>query len=254
MKIISHTCSPNEVLPLCPASKLSLPSHSYVGSVLPLLPIGTVLYCEEQALFTVVGRMLWTTCEEHATYFPLLKAHENIISAQELSVQPQRQGFALAWITLSDKGSQGKRQDKSGPLIAETLRPALPLCHEQGFLLPDDAQALQSLILELAFGQDYHIIVTTGGTGIGPRDVTPHAMEKILDTRLTGFEQMMMQASLQKTPHAALSRAMVGLVGRCLCINLPGSVKAVGENLEAILAALPHALDKIHVEGVDCGG
>ncbi len=277
MKIVTHACAQGAVLPLCGnqasyVSRLSGHALSVCDlSALPSLPVGTMLVdatkapaadeniSAEKALFTVVGRLLWPTAERaetttpHAQYLPVLKAHTALSEGEVLTLRAQRQGHALAWITLSDKGSQGLREDKSGPLIAQMLRPALALNHEQGFLLPDDAPALQALILELALGQGYDIICTTGGTGIGPRDVTPQAMEKLLDTRLYGFEQMMMQASLQKTPHAALSRAMVGLIGTCLCINLPGSVKAVRENIEAILPALPHALDKIHVHGVDCG-
>ncbi len=276
MQIISQACAKDAVLPLTTTASLSIEHHRLLTetsgvepaffTLAPSFAVGTQFWGapqgeEEKALFTVIGRVFWPQihAEGHqnasppADCVPLVRAHYAMEQEQTWHVRTQRQGYALAWITLSDKGSQGQRKDESGPRIAQLLRPHLPLCHEQGFLLPDDARALQALVTSLALEQEYDIICTTGGTGLGLRDVTPEAMQKVLDTRLPGFEQMMMQASLQKTPHAALSRAMVGLVGRCLCINLPGSVKAVQENLTAIMPALPHALEKIHVQGVDCG-
>ena len=134
------------------------------------------------------------------------------------------------------------------------MRAALPLCHEQRFLLPDEPAALRALVLELAVGQGYDLIVSTGGTGLAPRDLTPEALLPVLDRRVPGFEQAMMQASLAKTPHAALSRALAGTVGACLVLALPGSVRAAAENLAAALPALPHALEKLAGDTVDCGG
>ena len=121
-------------------------------------------------------------------------------------------------------------------------------------MLPDDAAALRALLTELALGQGYDIICTSGGTGVGPRDVSPEATLAVLDKRLPGFEQAMMQAGLDKTPTASVSRAVAGVIGGCICINLPGSRKAVVENLAAVLPALGHALDKLHGDPADCGG
>lgn len=118
--------------------------------------------------------------------------------ARTLSVS--RSGYAVAVVTLSDKGYAGQREDRSGPALQEALRAALPLCHEQRFLLPDEPAALRALVLELAVGQGYDLIVSTGGTGLAPRDLTPEALLPVLDRRVPGFEQAMMQASLAKTP------------------------------------------------------
>ncbi len=262
MHITLHPCAKGETLPLCFDAKLSISCHVAQSFAQPSLPVGTRLTHEGKELFTVVGRCLLPPAvslssndmQTHARYAPLLCALEDISQAQTLTLEKTRKDYALAWVTLSDKGSQGEREDKSGPLIGDMIRATLPLCHEQGFLLPDDAPALRTLLLELALGQGYDIICTTGGTGLGPRDVTPEAMLSCIDQRLYGFEQTMMAASLQKTPNAALSRAVVGTIGTSLGINLPGSVKAVRENLEAILPALPHALHKIHGDSTDCGG
>lgn len=142
----------------------------------------------------------------------------------------------------------------SGPAIAEIIGADLPLCHSQGFLLPDEPGPLRALLTELALGLEYDLICTTGGTGLSPRDIAPQVTAALLDLPLPGFSQAMLAASLAKTPRAALSRAVAGVLGRSIVINLPGSRKAVLENLAAVLPALPHALDKLHGDSADCGG
>ena len=136
--------------------------------------------------------------------------------------------------------------------MAELVRPILPLCFEQRFLLPDDPDALRALVLELAIGQGDDLIVCSGGTGLTPRDLTPEALLPVLSRRLPGFEQCMMRVSLDKTPYAALSRSLAGTVGTCLVLALPGSVKAVDENLSAVLPAMVHTLAKLHGDASDC--
>ncbi len=265
MQIHLEAVTKGQILPLTYGSLHTQASHGVQAYALPSWPVGTRLMHAEQELFTVIGRTLMPAqayanradradIHAHTKYVPLLQASTDIEHGQSVEVQTQRKDYALAYITLSDKGSQGQREDTSGPLIEDMVRRTLPLNHAQGFLLPDDGNQLRTLLWELALGQGYDIICTTGGTGLGPRDVTPEAMLACIDKRLYGFEQMMMAASLQKTPHAALSRAVVGTIGSCLCINLPGSRKAVQENLEAIVPALNHALQKIHGDSTDCGG
>ena len=165
-------------------------------------------------------------------------------------------GHSLAWITLSDKGYVGLREDRAGPLIVEVLDKRsggpLELAWAQGFLLPDEPGRLRSLLTELALEQGYDLIVTTGGTGVAPRDTTPETTLAVIDKRLPGMEAAMLQASLRKTPHAVISRAVVGILGRALIINLPGSPKAVRENLEALLPALDHVLAKLQGDPSDC--
>ena len=165
-------------------------------------------------------------------------------------------GHSLAWITLSDKGYVGHREDRAGPLIVELLDKQtggpLELARAQGFLLPDDPGRLRALLTELALEQGFDLIVTTGGTGVAPRDTTPETTLTVIEKRLPGMEAAMLQASLRKTPHAVISRAVVGILGRALIINLPGSPKAVRENLEALLPALDHALAKLQGDPSDC--
>jgi molybdenum cofactor synthesis domain-containing protein len=155
-------------------------------------------------------------------------------------------------ITISDKGSTGERQDKSGPAIQELLEP-LPAeikCYE---VIPDDAALISGRLIHFADTLRLDLIVTTGGTGVGARDFTPEATKAVLDKEIPGMAEVMRTESLKKTPHAMISRAVVGVRGRSLIVNLPGSPKAVRENLLAILPAIPHAVAKIKGDQEDCG-
>jgi molybdopterin adenylyltransferase len=248
IELISSPCAAGQVLPLAAGALCGMAAH---GTALPVpsLPVGTTLSHNGVPRFVVVGRAVLPAAP-HAAVCPLLQAVQPC-TGEALRLQSQRTGRALAWVTLSDKGSQGLREDTSGPAIESLVRQTLPLAYAQGFLLPDDAAQLSCLLLELA-GQGYDCICTTGGTGLGLRDVSPQATARVLDYPLHGFVQAMMQASLAKTPHAAISRAQAGVIGNSIVINLPGSRKAVLENLAAVLPALPHALDKLQGDPSDC--
>lgn len=239
---------PDEILQSFPAC------HRAEGSPVPL-PVGAFIgstFKPHSPAFQVVGRAflpgITLAC-------PLLRALTDWNAPSEaLSLTVSCAGFALACITLSDKGYAGKREDTSGPAMADMVRSILPLRHSQRFILPDDPSALRALVLELAAGQGYDLILTSGGTGLSPRDTTPEALLPLLSRRLPGFEQAMMQVSLAKTPHAALSRAIAGCIGPCLLLALPGSHKAATENLAAVLPAILHALAKLQGDPTDCGG
>lgn len=163
-----------------------------------------------------------------------------------------KEGFSVAWIVLSDKGAAGMRDDQCGPLIEDAVKGQLPISLCQGFLIPDEPRQLKALLSSLSLHQGFDLVLTSGGTGVGPRDITPEATLKVLEKRLPGYEQAMTAASLAKTPHGAISRAVAGTIGTTLVVNLPGSPKAVSENLAAVLPTLEHTMDKLQGDARDC--
>jgi molybdopterin adenylyltransferase len=158
--------------------------------------------------------------------------------------------FTVGILTISDKGSRGERQDKSGEAIREILS-SIDVSIVNYDTVPDE----QDLIVEklVKWADNLDVVVTTGGTGLTPRDVTPEATLAVVDRIVPGFAEAMRAESLKKTPHAMLSRAVVGTRGKCLIINLPGSPKAVRECLEVILPALPHAVETLKDQSDECG-
>lgn len=159
--------------------------------------------------------------------------------------------FSAGIITVSDKGSQGKRQDLSGPAIAEMLAEA-GIEIKQTLIIPDEVEQIQKTIIQFADVEKLDVILTTGGTGVSPRDLTPDATLKVIDKEVPGMAEAMRLASMKITPHAMISRAVAGIRGRCLIINLPGSPKGAKENLTAVLPALQHAIEKIKGDDRDC--
>jgi molybdenum cofactor synthesis domain-containing protein len=144
-------------------------------------------------------------------------------------------------LTLSDRSASGERADASGPALAE-------LIHAQGWsivkqqILPDDETAIRAALIEWADSRAVDVILTTGGTGFALRDVTPEATRAVIQREAPGLAETMRAESLKKTPHAMLSRAVAGIRGRTLIINLPGSPKGALENLQTLLPVLPHAV------------
>ena len=152
--------------------------------------------------------------------------------------------FNLGIITISDKASRGERADKSGPLIQGSF--AAVDCKVVNYeVIPDEADVIAKKLKHWADMGNMDIILTTGGTGLAPRDVTPEATLSVIDKEVPGLAEMMRDRSFDVTPNAMLSRAVAGMRKGCLIINLPGSPKAVAECLEVIMPVLPHAVDVI---------
>jgi molybdopterin adenylyltransferase len=146
-------------------------------------------------------------------------------------------------LTVSDRGSQGEYRDLSGPTVRELVTERLGASVEIATIVPDERELIAHTLETWADDLALDLVLTTGGTGFAPRDVTPEATRDVVEREAPGLAEAMRAASLAITPHAMLSRAVAGIRGGTLIVNLPGSPKAVRENLETILPALPHAIE-----------
>lgn len=159
--------------------------------------------------------------------------------------------FTFGIITISDKGARGERLDTSGQEIRSILE-------QNGFqfsdyvIVPDETEPIRAALLLFADEKRIDLIMTTGGTGVSPRDVTPDATLPVLDKEIPGMAEAMRRESGLITPHAMISRAVAGIRGASLIINLPGSPKGVRENMATVLPALKHAIAKIKGDPSDC--
>jgi molybdopterin adenylyltransferase len=148
----------------------------------------------------------------------------------------------VAILTVSDRSSRGERPDSSGPALAQEVQAqGWQVAHSE--ILPDEAPRLQEAISNWCDSGQYDLILTTGGTGFSPRDVTPEATRAVIEREAPGMAEAMRLASLQITSHAMLSRAVCGIRKRTLVVNLPGSPKGALENLRVLLPILPHAVE-----------
>lgn len=162
--------------------------------------------------------------------------------------------FTAAVITVSDKGSRGEREDTSGPMICG-------LVQEHGYqvaytsIVPDEMDQIREELVKCADEMQIALILTTGGTGFSPRDVTPEATKQVIERETPGIPELMRSESMKITSRGCLSRSSAGIRGRSLIINLPGSEKAARENLLAVLNPVKHGLEMLYSEGsADCAG
>lgn len=161
--------------------------------------------------------------------------------------------FKAAVVTVSDRSARGERPDASGPVVAAMLEQAgyQVLCTR---LVPDEQPQIEAVLCQLSDQQGADLVVTTGGTGFAPRDVTPEATIAVCQRMTPGIPEAMRYASMQVTNRAMLSRAAAGIRKGTLIVNLPGSPKAARENLEAVLPALAHGLEMLSGRPADCAG
>ena len=162
------------------------------------------------------------------------------------------EGIKFAILTISDKAYKGEREDKSGPLLRNII------IENQGEvrimkIIPDERELIEKELKEIADKEEVDVILTTGGTGFSPRDVTPEATKAIIEREAPGLTEAMRLKSLEITPHAMLSRAVAGMRKKTLIVNLPGSPKGAKENFEIILPALKHGIEILRGQTSECG-
>ena len=228
------------------------------------LPVGTRFRIGEALLeMTQIGKECHTHCAiyhmvgdcimpREGVFAKVLKGGEIKVGDEVAEIKPDPgRAFTAAWITMSDKGSQGLREDESGPLIGKILT-------ENGYdvvetiLIPDDEDILKKELMRLADQRQVNLVMTTGGTGFSPRDITPEATEAVCERMTPGISEAIRAYSMTKTPRAMLSRAVSGIRGTTLIINLPGSPKAVRESMEFIMSSLKHGLEILNGRTSDC--
>lgn len=228
------------------------------------LPVGTLLRCGDVLLeITQIGKECHSHCEIYKKMGDCIMPREGVfarvlepgtITVGDEMMLEERKGprpWQAAVITLSDKGFKGEREDKSGPAIVRRLTEAGYEVVEQ-ILIPDEAALLKRHLTRLADQRQLDLILTTGGTGFSPRDITPEATIAVADRLAPGIAEAMRAESLKITPHAMLSRAASVIRGKTLIINLPGSPKACMENMDVFLDTIPHAMGLLRDEVHDC--
>lgn len=225
------------------------------GFDLRTLPVGTRFRIGDALLeLTQIGKECHTHCAIYHQVGDCIMPREGVFTVvleggevkagdeiELIEADPARP-FTAAWITLSDKGAAGEREDKSGPLIGEMLKEA-GYDVVEGILIPDGIEELSKQLIRLADQRQVNVIFTTGGTGFSERDLTPEATEAVCDRMTPGISEAIRAYSMTKTPTAMLSRASAGMRKKTLIINLPGSPKAVRECLEFLLHPLEHGLE-----------
>ncbi len=164
----------------------------------------------------------------------------------------ERQVWQAVVLTVSDRCSRKEAPDTAGPAVAALLQDSMKAHIYRTAIIPDDTGVIAQRLRHYCDGHSIDLVVTVGGTGFSPRDLTPEAARAVIDRFTPGLDEAMRAASLAKTPHAMLSRGVSGIRGSTLVVNLPGSLRAATENLAAILPALPHGLAKLRGETNDC--
>lgn len=228
------------------------------------LPVGTLLRCGGVLLeITQIGKECHNHCEIYRRMGDCIMPREGVFArvlcegvirvGDEMAVEA-RQGvrpWQAAVITLSDKGARGERMDESGPAIAGRLKAAGYEVVEQ-LLIADDAEMLKKQLCRLADQRQLDLVLTTGGTGFSPRDVTPEATLAVGERSAPGIAEAIRAASLAVTSRAMLSRGAAVIRGKTLIINLPGSPKACMESMDVFLDVVPHGLELLRGEASDC--
>ncbi|MDO4647559.1 MAG: molybdopterin-binding protein [Eubacteriales bacterium] len=235
------------------------------GLDLASLPVGTQFRAGEALLeLTQIGKDCHSHCTIYHSVGDCIMPREGVFArvlksgrihvGDEICISKRETPFPwqAAVITLSDKGAAGEREDKSGPYIANRLKEE-GYCVVEQILLPDDQTQLEKALIRLCDQRQPDLILTTGGTGFGPRDTTPEATLSVAHRLVPGIAEAIRAESLKITPHAMLGRGVSVIRGKTLIINLPGSPKACRESMDVFMGVIPHGMGLLRDEVRDCG-
>ncbi len=228
------------------------------------VPIGRRLRFGDQAVLQVTqrGKVCHTRCAIYEItgdcimptegLFFAVRAGGPIAPGDRVASDPELDRLRYATVTVSDRSSAGQREDRSGPTMIEVMDAAVDGVHVAHETVPDVQPTIAATLRRLCDEHVVDVILTSGGTGLAPRDVTPEATRDVINREIPGIAEAIRLAGLHKTPHAMLSRALCGHRDRTLIVNLSGSPKAVTEQLEALIPALPHAVATVSGVPQDC--
>ena len=232
-------------------SELGIGSEVQVGAAhLRVTQIGKTCH-DPCAIFRTAGRCIMPG---QGVFFEVL-AGGMVRAGDEVQLTRLvgREVIQVAILTVSDRAARGEREDASGPALQEFVEAELGAHVVTRLVVPDERDKIEAALRTLVEWRGTDVILTTGGTGCGPRDVTPEATRAVIAREVPGLAEHMRAESISKTPHAMLSRAVAGIVGECLIVNLPGSPQGAVENLAAVAEALPHAVELVRGDVEDCG-
>ncbi len=237
------------------------------GLDLGSLGLGTRLHLGGEVVLSItqIGKVCHTPCRiYHLTgdcIMPRLGLFARVLKGGEIRTGDDsevlelvpRETFQAVVLTISDRCSRGEAQDTAGPAAAKRLEELLPAHIYATRIIPDEHQTITENLKHYCDGHSLDLVVTVGGTGFSPRDVTPEATRQVIERPTPGLDEAMRAASLGKTPYAMLSRGVSGIRGSTLMVNLPGSRRGAVENLDAVIPALQHGLRKLRGDSADCG-
>lgn len=233
-----------------------------VGIDLLALPIGTNLKIKNlNLIISQIGKICHHHCAIYYQAGDCVMPKEGIFAVVrgngELAVGDKienlgKKGISVVVVTLSDKGSIGEREDLTGPAIQKYIEENFETSFIRRDMIADDKEKLEMMLKDLADTQKFDLIITNGSTGVSPRDIAPDVTLPLIERRLSGFEEAMRMASFKIKNTAIISRAVCGIRGTSLIVNLPGSPKGALENFAIIAPAVNHAIEKIHGDSSDC--
>jgi len=234
-----------------------------VGLDLLSLPIGSRLKINNiELVISQIGKICHHRCAIYHLAGDCVMPKEGIFATvvgtdmlnkgDKIEILPKK-GLSVGVITLSDKGAKGKREDQTGPAIIKYLNEKFTISSTRLDMIEDDKTKLEANLKDFADTQQFDVIITNGSTGVSSRDIAPDVTLPLIERRLLGFEEIMRAESYKLIKRAIISRAVVGIRGKSLIINLPGSPKAAIENLSFVADAIEHTVAKINDDPEDCG-